>query len=389
MFERLIFRNATSPGPLIDIGAVAEALIFYGHVDIVGNGATIKFLLKEIPPLILLDLLRSKRLTLRFLSDQIGVRTQDRQGAAPIHDLITFSSPQHTFEKEPFDLFYGRQPDRLAARRFARSVVEVTHGTFDAQAVLASLLDSVRTERIVSALLQAMVPEYENEAPIRFQLQKENAGFTVDSNINFIKANSHYHKTISKDHSSLTHAYLLALVQGAYEELYFAGVLESEIAVDPLSRVIHPHLLSSVLERRLASQSGINAFTSLTLASAHSIREAVNSGKVPFAEIIRLLDKADRFRDWLRSQPVDADLVKNYYDAVVRETWVEKLPARGTRWGLFTGGGIAVDALGLGGMGTALGVSLSAFDAFVLDKLIGGWKPHHFVERDLKAIIQK
>lgn len=389
MFERITFRNSTRPGSLIDIGAVAEALIFYGHVDIVGNGATIKYLLKAIPPLVLLDLLRSKRLTLRFLSDQIGVRTQNRQGTAPLHNLITFSSPQHTIEKEPFDLFYERRSDRLSARRFARSVIEVTHGAFDASAVLASLMDSAKTELIVSALLQATAPEYENEVPLRFRLQKEHAGFTVDTNINFTKANSHYHKIISMDHSSLTPAYLLALIQGAHEELYFAGLLDSEIAVDSLSRAIHPYLISSVLEKRLASQSGINAFASLTLGSSHSIREAVNSGKVSFAEIIKLLNKADEFRDWLQSQPIDADLVKNYYDAVVRETWVEKLPTRGTRWGLFTAGGIALDALGLGGLGTALGVTLSAFDAFVLDKLIGGWKPHHFVEHDLKTVIQK
>ena len=387
MFEKLVFRNSTRFGPLIDIGAIAEALIFYGRVEIIGNGATIKFLLQEIPPFVLLELLKSGRLGFQYLSDQIGVRTIERPHALPVHDLVKFSSPQHTFDKEPFDLFYHRHPDKRAARQFARSLAELSHGDFDAHALQTCLLDSERTEKIVSDLLQSLAVGYANDEPLRFRLMQEQAGWIVDTNLDFVRVNNAYHKRVPKTHSSLTPAYLVSLIQGAYEELHFAGRLCSEIAVDCNMHVIHSHLLSNILERRISSSRSIEAFSELSLGSVHAVREAVNSGRATVKDILSVLERADKFREWLQSQPVDTDLVKNYYNEVVRKTWIEKLPTRGVRWGLFTGGGLVLDAMGLGGLGTAIGLSISVFDSFVLEKLLGGWKPHHFVEGTLRPLV--
>lgn len=68
---------------------------------------------------------------------------------------------------------------------------------------------------------------------------------------------------------------------------------------------------------------------------------------------------------------------------------LDKLPAKSVRWSLFTGAGIGLDALGAGGIGTTAGVALSALDSFVIDKILKGWKPHHFVEGDLKGFIKQ
>jgi hypothetical protein len=58
MFESIVYKNAPGPGPLIDIGALAEGLIFYGRVVVVGNTATLKGLLARVPPFVLLSLMR-------------------------------------------------------------------------------------------------------------------------------------------------------------------------------------------------------------------------------------------------------------------------------------------------------------------------------------------
>jgi hypothetical protein len=91
----------------------------------------------------------------------------------------------------------------------------------------------------------------------------------------------------------------------------------------------------------------------------------------------------------LHQQPPDTNLLRAYYQETVKESWVEKLPAKSTRWGIFTGIGLGLDALGAGGLGTATATALSAVDAFVLDKLIKGWKPHQFVEKDLKTLFSE
>jgi len=56
---------------------------------------------------------------------------------------------------------------------------------------------------------------------------------------------------------------------------------------------------------------------------------------------------------------------------------------------LFTGAGIGIDALGAGGIGTSIGVALSAADQFLLDRLIKGWKPNQFIEDELRGFVSR
>ena len=51
-------------------------------------------------------------------------------------------------------------------------------------------------------------------------------------------------------------------------------------------------------------------------------------------------------------------------------------PAKMLRWGLFLGGGLILDSTVTQGLGTATGVGLSIFDAFLLDSLTKRWRPN-------------
>lgn len=59
------------------------------------------------------------------------------------------------------------------------------------------------------------------------------------------------------------------------------------------------------------------------------------------------------------------------------------------RWSLFTGAGLLLDALYGGGLGTASGLALSAGDAFLLDKLVKGWKPNQFIDNTLQEFVDR
>jgi hypothetical protein len=47
---------------------------------------------------------------------------------------------------------------------------------------------------------------------------------------------------------------------------------------------------------------------------------------------------------------------------------------------------MAADAFGTAPWGTLGGVATSAVDSFLCEKLISGWKPHQFVEGELKDL---
>ena len=390
MFDSIIFKNTVGPGPLLDIGAIAEALLFYGRVSVVGNSGTLNALLSGIPPFVVLGLLKDKRLEFHYLGDQAGVSSTPTTTGRTLHDLMRFSSPQHTIEKvgpEAFRTAAGNTGQaRVGSSQFTRLLRPLSHEGFDQRAVLASLTDHRATERSVTALLRLAAPGYTTGEPIRFRIEQQNQGFLVDTNLDFDEINNIYRKTVSAEHPTLSEAYVLALMQGAYEATYYAATLESEIAVAPIERVVQSAAVEAVVQRRVKSEGEISSFVDLTLRDARTIREAVNSGKVTFAQVVKLIDSADKFRHWLQKQPVDSELVRTYYQAVVKDSWADKLPGKSARWAVFTGLGMAADTFGTAPWGTLGGVAISAVDTFLSDKLISGWKPHQFVEGELKAL---
>lgn len=393
MFDAIIFKNRVGPGFLIDIGALAEALIFYGRVGIVGNTATIRDLLSRVPPFVTLSLLRDGRLEFHYLADQIGVSTTPFADGIQRHSLVRFSSPDHTIETSARTAFLeaaGKTSQaKLGASRFTNLLSNLDHSQFDQESVLLALSDHSASAASVDFLLREVVPTFSRPPDLRFSLHRESQGFIVDTNIDFAQVNKIYHQRVPESHSSITAAYLVALMQGAYEATYFAAKLNAEIAVHPVERAVQAKTIDAVVARHLHNSAQIENFSNLTLSSTHSIREAVNTGKVSFAQVLRLLDSADKFREWLRGQSPNEDIVRSYYRAVVKESWAEKLPARVTRWGIFSAIGLGIDALGGGGIGTTAGQAVSAVDAFVLDKMLQGWKPHHFVERVLRPTFEE
>jgi hypothetical protein len=64
--------------------------------------------------------------------------------------------------------------------------------------------------------------------------------------------------------------------------------------------------------------------------------------------------------------------------------WVDKLPVKALRFGLFVAGGKIADMW-------APGTSVAAefVDAFVVEKIAKRWRPHYFVENDLRNFLDK
>ena len=389
MFDAIAYKNAIGPGPLIDIGALAEGLLFYGRVAIVGNSGTIEDLLRQIPPFVVLSMLREGRLEFHYLADQVGVSTQELRGR-PHHDLVSFSSPNHTIEKVGHSSFKNAAGTtgqaKVGASKFTTLLRTLDHSSFDQNSVLQSFSDTKAINLSVTSLIREVAPSFELSPDLRFVIEREKNGFYVDTNIDFRELNRNYHQTVPVSHSTINEAYILALLQSAYEATYYAAALNAEIAVHPIERAVQAMAVNAVISRHAHSQAQIESFSELTLDSGHAIREAVNSGAVNFTDILRLLESADKFRHWLHQQPPEADLVKAYYQEIVKDSWVEKLPAKTTRWTIFTGLGLGIDMLGAGGLGTIASLGVSAVDAFLVEKLTKGWKPHQFVEKDLKSL---
>jgi hypothetical protein len=141
------------------------------------------------------------------------------------------------------------------------------------------------------------------------------------------------------------------------------------------------------ISRRDTNSSELNLFQEIVLQDFPSIREAINSGERSISEFLSLLDKAERFRQWLRDANTDSGLIRSYYKAAVTKTWADKLPTKSVRFICAAGLGLLADALLPMGVGTATGLGIGAADSLYFDRMIKGWRPNQFIDGPYRAFV--
>ena len=387
MFDSILYRGSKTPG-LIDAGAIAESLIFYGKVKIASNSGVLKALLKSVPPFELLSLMRVGKIELYYFGDHVGVASTENGKGESVYSLVGFSSPAHTIEtiasKSFLNVTGSTSAGIIGASEFESLVKPIDHTAFDQKSVENILYNAKRANRLATAFLESAVPDYASLRHDSFNLIQNSQGMLVHTSIDFELLNKFYHRQVSPEHDTITVASIIAAIQDAYETAYLAGTLDSEVFLDNTQKAVLSDTISAIVEVSESSEHQLEKFIELTLGNGYAIREAVNSGEVAFSKVIALLDKADNFRSWLRSQTPETSLIAEFYANSTRDTWAEKIPAKTIRFAVFTGMGLVADAVLTGGLGTLTGMGLGATDSFLLDKLLGGWKPHQFVEHSLK-----
>jgi hypothetical protein len=167
-----------------------------------------------------------------------------------------------------------------------------------------------------------------------------------------------------------------------------AAEANAELASNPVSARIVQRQIIDALKQRASSESGIDQFLMVTCDNGKAIRDAINSGTRTFRDLVPLLGHARQFKTWLKGKPFDASLVREYVADVTKAHWTQRMASKVVRWAVFTGGGLALDLHGAGGLGTAAGVAASTADAFLVDRLFSGWRPNQFVSGPLADFLK-
>jgi hypothetical protein len=255
------------------------------------------------------------------------------------------------------------------------------------QSARGDLDDHAFVQNAVNEALEALVPNYPTPRNWHFRVLKFNDGsFAVDTNLDFAAINREYHKTIPPEHSSITTDYLLNFIYDSHVGTYLASRYSAELVHDPLCSSIMKLKYVHLLRRRERSITEIDLFQNLHL-DARNISGVLNSKERSFDEFLRLLDQAGKFKKWLRETNPDEKLVKEYFDAVTRQTWIDKLPTKGMRWVITTGLAAAVETFYPTGVAMSAAQGLSLADATILDRILKGWKPDQFVEGPMSSFV--
>lgn len=394
MFNSICFRirpNAHQKHPM-DLGFIAESLIFYRDVHILANKQILEQLVTSWGPETTLELLEEGLVKLSYEYDTPAIMTTNSGSNAEKHQGIAFHAPGHSLSNvtpEIFQNLVGKQgKGRRLALRFQKLVNEAKRSENLFEDFKLDLLDKDYISQASKKFFSINVPEYDTSNLV-FEVSIVNNEYIVNTNANFIEANKFYHRRIPASHSSLTQAYFLSHLLTARENIGFASQLNTDLALDEINSALFSCRVNTAVGSLNSNLNQMQSFQDFVFNESRAIREAINSGSKSYKDLIELLKKAKKFQDWIHSQPLDANLTKNYFQEVTKSTWVDSLPNKSLRWSIFTGIGLAVDSLGAGGLGTATGVAISAADNFLLDKLIRGWKPNQFIEGPLKDFLKK
>jgi len=394
MFDSITLGPFGAPNAIIDAGLLAECLLFYRRVRVVAGSQTLKTLVRTCGADELLELCAMGCLEITFLENMTAITTVETNVGA-CHDLTTISSPVMTFSRTARVIAdeEGGISSRKVKRIFDGFMKTVKRSEYDRE-ILSGAGEALHNrkylEGAVRRSLSYLVPEYTVPNDLFFRPQDvPKIGIRYDTNIDFAAANALYRSRPESADSSLTPALLLAHITTAEADIVIASRNDSEFALDPLKSLIVSSRMAEILEKSTAGKEKLEGFQEIVVDDSRSIREAVNSGERTFKDLIHLVDKAQKFKDWLHKTGEDSLLRDDYLKSISVTDWADNLPPKSLRFMIMNGLGIVAGLTLDPVTGIAVGLGLNAADSFLLDRLLKGWKPNHFIEGTLRPFLKK
>lgn len=400
MFEKITVRRTLGMQGGMDVGTFAEVLLFYGSVHLVLDMGRLSALIKAIGTSNIQYLLNNDLLKVTYCRSMAGV-ISNQYGFLKNHDFGMFelSGEKRRYKNaELIEEVYkraidGERPNQREIKDFLKQAKFVkdfnqlvpageTTGTIIAQ----SLQNHNETNYQIRKTLSLIVPTLEIPSHWYFRVHKEREGYVVETNFEYSKIN----KVLmdATQGGGITSETLLSHYWESHIDLVLAANYGSELFTSDISSALLNSKLMNLLQKVSREREKILEFNEFVFAPESSVAEALNTGQRTFDDFRPILEKSREFRKWISGMNPDKDLIREYHRECLRDTWATKLPSKSFRFGIFTGLGLAVDALFPTGLGTAAGLSISAADTFILDKMIGGWKPNQFVDGVLTEFVR-
>jgi hypothetical protein len=390
MFEQaLVLRAGVEKH--VDLGLLAETIFFYGNTHLLLNRGSIEALASQIPAAELIELFDRDAIKLSYIREGFVVLTAGfprvhQVGFAHLHSEGV-GKKKLDYREEIAVALERRLGKSAETRKLAKAVgdrvkLHRMHSDESGKClpviVRRDLANGPFVKKAVVTTLGHLVPTYK-QPQFHFNLFDTGSGFAVDTNLDFEAINKVYHQTIPPSHSSIDVAYLLSHIYDARADIFFAAYYMAEPVTTPVYSDISRIVQFDFIRRRSANIEELDQFLDVAVPDSPSIRETINEKRRTFAEFLKLLDEAEKFKKWLQVTNPDAGLLQEYYNASTAKQWTDKVPSKTVRFAIVTGIAAALEAVAPSGVGTVLGFGAAAVDQFALDQLLKGWRPNQFI----------
>lgn len=398
MLEVVIYSPRNYTGTLIDLGSLAELLLFYGKVEVLVGTGEFSDLVRAVGLDNLLHLQDEGLVSVRVLREVLAVNHKHAPGYSN-YDFVTvqvsgdkremsFPSPEELVER---CLRRARVGEGLIRRRLARflrhgSVESVNEGVNLPNGFPDLSRKDVEDPTYVTDLVRAYLDltGYSHpEGQWHFRIHRNPDGFAIDTNIDFGLLSRLVGARFG-DERAVTPAHLMDSVQDVRFELHRGAIHSADIAASELSSRLHRIRIESQHTRDyFGGVPQIATFQQVEL-QGRSLGDALRSGRRTTDDLLRLLERAQRFREWLAGRPPDANLLREYNAELNRQTWFEGLPGKALRFGLAS----AVGTLSLDPVGGAAAALATALSDSLIVRLSTGWRPSQFVRDELEPFLR-
>ena len=393
MFEKIVLRRSEN-SQSISIGELCEALLFYQNVHLILDFTSLIDLGKSIGLPQLLSLLNRPNITAVYCEQSLGTQTTNI-GVNQVHSFVGFSisgneqhglvsTKQQRIEFIFKDRFgYSKREARKLADNFLK-LVPVRSFSSDyyihGGILKSAITDLDNKEFIISAIqktisLETGVPE--GYLFKKFEIINTPNGFYIFSDIDYDLINRN-RNAINTEIGKLTNANLINTILIARADTALAAHYGGDFYTSNVTSEIIRLRYADILKRTGISAVEKSEFQNIVIADCPSIKEVMNTKNRSFDEFLKLLDKSQKFRDWIQKANPDDKLVHSYIKEVTSPNWGDKLPTKIFRYILTSATSLVEPITGQG---------LSLADSLLLDKIIKGWRPNHFVENNLKPFL--
>ena len=394
MFNKICIKDKESSSSSLDISYLIDSMLYYGKVILLVHRNDMHILFQSLGKDLIKELVETGRLELRFKNNQLGtiIAPDGKYG------ISTFTGKDITAHSTLYQI------DRLTTRNsiknskfaddFSTLFTDYEYPKDFSEVIVSDFGNKELVKKQISTYFNNVAPTYKLPELIEIDIVKDGnfLGFDtykVESNINLAEIT----KELKRNDPSIKYdvdfsGFLLAVAESK-GDIYISSDLESEIVTSDLYSKFIEIELSEIINKRKKSESEINLFEDYALENCHSLGTAFTNGTISSKDLLKILEKSDKFRVWLDKIPEDKNLLGEYNKAVLEKDFSDKVPTKATRFVIFEAIGLGIDFLGAGGLGTAAASLVGAFDSFVLDRLINRkWRPNQFIDNTLKPKIK-
>lgn len=391
MFESIVLRNSEEAGN-ITLGAIAEALLLYQNSRIVvGHGTLISFArddsLGEI-----LALVREKRLhavhceeTLATITNSYGVSQAHDFGAMTLvgHEEVRGRNRAERIEISLRTIGLEARKAKAQAQAFVDLVPLKSLEKDDyvkggiPNAARMDAKDRATLKGLLRAGLAAVAGGYDAGDKLEVDYVLSDLGYFLFTNVDFAAVNKR-RASMNPVLEPLTPAALLNLILESRADMHLAAFYGGDFITTTASSALIRWRQAHFFERADRNREAQEQFSELVLPDCPSVRDVIDSRERSFAEFLKVLDRAQKFKAWLAKANPDQNLVSEYIEAMKADTWADKIPVKVLRY-LFSLGTGCADPTG--------GMVSGAADTFLLDRFMKGWRPNHFIDDRLKPFL--